>query len=193
MPHANPEERRRTRKRKSVEPGTTFGALATIREVDAVIQGGKPKRRFECRCVCGRVTVVALSHLTDGHTTSCGCTKSGRIRVAVTTHGRTHTPLYNAWDSIKQRCFNKENRGFPKYGGRGITMHAEWIDDFEAFAEYMDIHLGPRPHGYSIDRIDNEGHYEPGNLRWADAVTQRRNQRWYYRRGRQDFDRVVPY
>lgn len=86
--------------------------------------------------------------------------------------------LYNTWVSIKQRCFNKKCDDYLRYGATGITMYSLWIDDSKSFLEWIDKNLGMRPDGYSIDRIDPWGNYEPGNLRWADRKTQRMNIRY---------------
>jgi len=88
--------------------------------------------------------------------------------------GRKSHPLYFTWKGIKARVLDVSN---PNYGGRGISMYGPWVDDSHAFLEWMDANLGPRPDGHSLDRIDNDGNYEPGNLRWATASEQRRNQR----------------
>lgn len=90
------------------------------------------------------------------------------------THGMSNTPEHDAWKGAKQRCFNPNRKGFSEYGGRGITMCAEWAASFVAFYE----HIGPRPGpDYSLDRIDVNGHYEPGNVRWATAREQMLNRR----------------
>lgn len=83
------------------------------------------------------------------------------------------TPLYRTWVSIKTRCFNPNAANYQYYGGRGITMCDEWRDSFEAFA----LAVGPKPDGTSIDRIDNDGNYQPGNVRWATHSEQMRNRR----------------
>lgn len=84
------------------------------------------------------------------------------------------TPEYQAWHNAKNRTTNPNVPVWPNYGGRGITMCDEWLNSFEAFFE----HIGPKPGpGYSLDRIDNDGNYEPGNVRWATRTDQNRNQR----------------
>lgn len=85
---------------------------------------------------------------------------------------------YNLYRGIKNRCFNKRTPDYNKYGGRGITLHKEWLDDFMLFYEYIKQELGERPsNNHTLDRIDNDGNYEPGNIRWADKITQARNRR----------------
>ena len=89
-------------------------------------------------------------------------------------HGMTGTPEYRAWKEMKRRCYNPNNPSFEDYGGRGITISQPWLDDPAKFFEYV----GKKPSKYhSIDRIDNDGNYEPGNVRWATAKQQRDNQR----------------
>ena len=89
----------------------------------------------------------------------------------MTSHGRRHTPEYKAWTNMKQRCFNPNNTSYEIYGGRGIDVCLEWLD-FEPF--YKD--MGDKPSAtYSIDRIDNDGNYEPGNCRWATSTQQNMN------------------
>jgi hypothetical protein len=82
-------------------------------------------------------------------------------------------PEYLAWTNLKQRCFNANNPGYKHYGGRGIAIHPLWAASFLAFFE----HIGPRPSGLSLDRIDNEQGYFPGNVRWTDVETQINNRR----------------
>jgi hypothetical protein len=106
-------------------------------------------------------------HLT---VTSRGANKRGK-------HGMTNHYLYEAWHGIKQRCLNPANKDYANYGRRGISVYEPWRTSFEAFRDYVLANLGERPLGHSLDRIDNDGHYEPGNIRWADRKTQRLNQR----------------
>lgn len=87
-------------------------------------------------------------------------------------HQMTYSVEYRAWKHAKERCFNPKARGYARYGGRGITMCPEWVHDFAAFF----VHIGPRPaKGLLLDRIDNDGHYEPGNVRWATPLVSGRN------------------
>lgn len=117
-----------------------------------------------CKCVCGNYKVVTGSHLRSGHTKSCGCTK--RMQ---TIHGGSYTPEYTAWLGMKSRCYNSNHNRYIHYGGRGITVCDRWKDSFENFLADM----GKRPsENLSIDRIDNDGNYEPSNCRWATGKVQ---------------------
>jgi len=103
---------------------------------------------------------------------------------AVSTHGLSKHPLYHVWWKMMQRCYDPELPAFRNYGGRGITVCDEW-HDVGKYIAWVDAHLGPRPGGFgpkgwpefTLDRIDNDGNYEPGNLQWADWHQQRANQR----------------
>lgn len=132
---------------------------------------------IECRCVCGHVKFVPLAKLREGKANSCGCVPRSHGRP---THGKSKqvdgrpTRLYIAWCSMIQRCERPRHNSYKYYGARGIAVCARWRNDFAAFAS--DVGDPPSPF-HSIDRIDVNGNYEPGNVRWATSVEQNRNTR----------------
>ena len=132
---------------------------------------------WKCQCVCGNTKIIAASHLVSGHTQSCGCMHNEKIAGINLLHGLSHNFTHRIWTNIKTRCFNHKNHNYSNYGGRGITMYSDWIDNFQAFYDYVSKLENFGKKGYTLDRIDNNGNYEPGNLRWADQKTQCRNTR----------------
>lgn len=143
-----------------------------------------------CECSCGEVGVVVRGgSLRSGDTQSCGCFCRDRSIEANVgskrniTHGMSHksgNSHYTRWKGIRNRTGNPNQLNYKDYGGRGITLHHEWIEagkGFERFKWYLDTVLGPCPEGSSLDRIDNDGNYEPWNLRWATRSQQVSNRR----------------
>lgn len=122
---------------------------------------------WRCRCICGNEKVVRGSHLTSGNCLSCGCVRRSRNNRTV-----TNPREYSTWRNMLGRCEDPKHVKYPLYGARGIKVCMAW-HDFERFLADM----GPRPAGTTIDRIDPDGHYQPGNCRWATTLQQRHNRR----------------
>ena len=158
--------------------GQKFGRLTVLSRVPKEQQCSSHVE-WNVVCDCGNTKKAIGINLRRGKTTSCGCYSKQQLADSNTTHGmsgKSGNDHYGRWCGIKTRCHNPKFFAYPRYGGRGVTIHEPWISDFSAFKTWLDENLGPCPDGYSLDRIDNDGNYEPGNLRWADRTTQRANQ-----------------
>lgn len=149
--------------------GQRFGKLVVIEYAG---MDKHSRTLWKCRCDCGKEVIEIGTLLNKGRQNSCGCMK-GRYR-----HGLTHTRLYNAYDNMIKRCYDKRIISYPYYGGRGIKVCDEWLDKKSGRDSFFAWAI---QNGYSddltLDRIDHEGNYEPDNCRWADRHTQVLNRR----------------
>lgn len=144
-----------------------------------VSEKGNRKLLWRCRCDCGNEANVAGGNLRRGKSMSCGCLQRERARENTAKrneiHGCTNTRLFRIWTGIKTRCFDKNDKAYESYGGRGITMCSEWRDDFTKFRDWA------LANGYAdnltCDRINNDKGYSPNNCRWATYRQQGRNTR----------------
>jgi hypothetical protein len=151
------------KKRAVLETGLRFGRLTIIGYAGPDKRGASS---FACKCDCGNECVVMLRNLRCKRTTSCGCLLKDSTGDRFRKHGMCGTPEYGAYKEARKRCRNPKNKDYPSYGGRGIEFR------FDSFIEFFaDIGQKKNPR-LTLDRIDNNGHYEAGNIHW---VTQRRN------------------
>lgn len=149
--------------------GQRFGRLIAIDRAPNIKDNGGSWTAWLCKCECGAVVTVRTGCLRRGDTQSCGCLRSEII----TKHGGSASPEYWVWHAMHQRCENPKHESYRNYGARGITVCERWRE----FADFI-ADMGPRPSpGHSIDRLDNDGPYEPGNCQWATKPEQGRNRR----------------
>lgn len=154
--------------------GQRFGRLTVIGFA------GFAKNRnamWDCKCDCGRICTVKGGKLTSGSTKSCGCLRAELRTKLNTVHHMCGTKIYSSWRCMLTRCLNPNHETYSKYGGRGITVCDEWKNSFQAFFDFVSKleHFGED--GYTLDRINNDGNYEPGNVKWSTAKEQARNRR----------------
>jgi hypothetical protein len=158
--------------RKHDLTGQEFGFLKVLGDHKIRDAKGTSKVLWDCVCVCGEKRSVIGSALLAGKHKSCGCKQAELRSIANTRHGKSQASEYRTWGAMKKRCLDPNSVDYPAYGGRGIKIHPSWMTPENFFRD-----MGPRPQGCSLDRINNDGNYEPGNCRWATPTEQSRNRR----------------
>jgi hypothetical protein len=150
-----------------IELGRRFGKLVVVRQEGYSANGGL---KWACVCDCGTEKTYRSNRLLNGESVGCGCSKGANLK----THGLGKPPEYMVWWGLKNRCNRERDKCYHLYGARGITVCKRWKNSFAAFFEDM----GSRPFPKAqIDRIDNDGNYEPGNCRWTTAKINSNNTR----------------
>ena len=133
---------------------------------------GRENSKVVCLCECGNKSIAQYPAVKSGKIKSCGCYH----REIITTHLMSKTAEYRAWDGMKARCSQPKRDDYVRYGGRGIKVCDRWANSFENFFKDM----GAKPtKSHSLDRINNDGNYEPENCRWATVLEQNRNKTYY--------------
>jgi hypothetical protein len=167
--------------------GHKLGRLTVTDQFRSALDNkGRPRSYWLCQCECGKEKWIMSQTLHAGKAKSCGCVAHEWFRKNIapapkpwkreqeTTHGKTNSKVYTTWECMIQRCYNPNNISFKNYGGRGIEICPEWRKSFQAFYDAVGE---PPTSKHTIDRMDNDGNYEPGNVKWSTRYEQTHNRR----------------
>lgn len=150
--------------------GSVFGRLKVLSLAGTT--ENKMARLWNCECSCGGFKVVSTKLLNNGTTKSCGCLRVETLLKRNTKHGDSKSQLYGIWCSMLSRCYNQNNKAYPRYGGRGIKV----CDDWHEFSKFKND-MGCKPEGLSLERKDNDVEYSQVNCMWATCTQQNSNRR----------------
>ena len=169
--------------RLDIKTGDRFGKLVVLNEEPIYRKpSGQVARQFKLKCDCGNITITRLNYLTSKRTTSCGCYLKEILPFVGRKHGETsengkrkYSNEYQSWRCMRDRCLYPGNSRWKRYGGRGITICERWLNVKDGYKNFLED-MGRKPNSsYSIERINNDGNYEPSNCIWADDATQIKN------------------
>ncbi len=164
---------------KNVKRVTIVGQRFHLLTVYALVGYIKTRQAISywlCRCDCGNWNIVARPKLQKGYAKSCGCYRAVATTQTHTTHGMTSTRIYRIWVGMQSRCLDSNCNSYQDYGGRGITVCERWLG-FDGFTNFLADMGQPTTDQHSLDRINNNGNYEPTNCKWSDKYEQARNNR----------------
>jgi len=161
--------------KQEIRIGDRFGMLTVVECLGLIKDVRCNRTHYLCNCDCGNATVATRNALCRGNKKSCGCVQGKSNFKYPNRHGLSGTRIYNIWNNMKKRCYDTKSPYYENYGGRGIKMHEEWLMDVSVFYNYIMSLEGWDNTKLTLDRINNDKNYEPGNLRFTTTSIQNVN------------------